>query len=247
MTDIPSPPGLEGHAPEPRAVAAGRGLDWIKEGWASFKRDPGTWLGLVVAYIVINLVLGMIPLVDIVAGLLGLVWIAGFMLGCKAQEDGSGITFSHLFAGFGDRALQLLLAGLIITVVVTVLGLLVLGGSLTELATLEATGIDPATGTPLLSMSLLLRALIFAALTIPVAMAAWFAPALIAIDGLSAVDALKLSVRACLKNVMPFLVYGLIAFGLALFAAIPFGLGFLLLGPVLIAAVYWSYRDIFVH
>jgi uncharacterized membrane protein len=46
---------------------------------------------------------------------------------------------------------------------------------------------------------------------------------------------------------MPFLVYGLIAFGLALIAAIPFGLGFLLLGPVLIAAVYWSYRDIFAH
>jgi uncharacterized membrane protein len=45
---------------------------------------------------------------------------------------------------------------------------------------------------------------------------------------------------------VPFLVYGLITMVLCFFAALPVGLGFLVLGPVLSGSVYASYRDIFV-
>jgi len=60
-----------------------------------------------------------------------------------------------------------------------------------------------------------------------------------------AIDAMKASFAACLTNVMPFLIYGLVVMGLAIAAVIPFGLGFLVLGPILIGSVYASYRDIF--
>ena len=43
------------------------------------------------------------------------------------------------------------------------------------------------------------------------AMLNWFAPALVALRGATAVDAMKASFMSCLRNWVPFLVYGLIA------------------------------------
>jgi len=76
-------------------------------------------------------------------------------------------------------------------------------------------------------------------------MAFWFAPILIAVHNLPPVDAMKASFVACLKNVLPFLVYGVIGMALAVVAAIPFFLGLIVLVPVLVASIYTSYRDIF--
>ena len=56
---------------------------------------------------------------------------------------------------------------------------------------------------------------------------------------------MKASFSACLKNIVPFLVYGVMLFILAVVAMIPFGLGMLVLVPVIIASVYAAYRDVF--
>jgi uncharacterized membrane protein len=74
----------------------------------------------------------------------------------------------------------------------------------------------------------------------------WFAPALVFFNNMSPVEALKASFNACLKNTLPFLVYGLMVMVLLFFAALPVGLGFLVLIPVLAGSIYVSYRDIFV-
>jgi uncharacterized membrane protein len=63
--------------------------------------------------------------------------------------------------------------------------------------------------------------------------------------GQSAAQAMKASFVACLKNIVPFLVYGVLTFLLAILASIPFGLGWLVLGPVLAGSLYAGYRDIF--
>ena len=76
-------------------------------------------------------------------------------------------------------------------------------------------------------------------------MAIWFAPALVFFNNMPPLDALKASFNACLKNILAFLVYGLIVLVLMFFAALPAGLGFLVLIPVLSGSVYASYRDIF--
>jgi uncharacterized membrane protein len=54
-----------------------------------------------------------------------------------------------------------------------------------------------------------------------------------------------MSFHGCLRNVVPFLVYGAIGIVLAILATIPFGLGWFVLAPVTIATVYASYCDIF--
>ena len=64
--------------------------------------------------------------------------------------------------------------------------------------------------------------------------ALWFAPALVVFRHVAPVDAVMASLRAVLKNVLPFLLYGLIQLVLAVAASIPFGLGWLVLLPVML-------------
>jgi uncharacterized membrane protein len=94
-------------------------------------------------------------------------------------------------------------------------------------------------------VAVLLGILFFLLLLLPLIMAIWFAPALVMLGGLSPGAALKASFLGCLRNVVPFLVYGAIGIVLAIVASIPFGLGWLVLGPVTIASIYSSYCDVF--
>jgi len=68
---------------------------------------------------------------------------------------------------------------------------------------------------------------------------------LVMLGGQNAWPAAQDSVAACWINVLPLLVFGLIYLVLAVVAAIPLLLGFLVLGPVTVCAVYASYEEVF--
>ena len=91
----------------------------------------------------------------------------------------------------------------------------------------------------------LLAGLIALALMLPLFMAMWFAPALVVFNERGVLEAMKESFRGCLRNIVPFLVYGLAGLVLSILASIPLALGWLVLGPVLVASIYAAYRDIF--
>ena len=48
-----------------------------------------------------------------------------------------------------------------------------------------------------------------------------------------------------MKNIMPFLVYGIAGFVLSIIASIPLFLGWVIFIPVITASIYISYKDIF--
>jgi uncharacterized membrane protein len=56
---------------------------------------------------------------------------------------------------------------------------------------------------------------------------------------------MKLSFVACLKNMLPFLLYGLIFTVILVVAIIPFGLGLIVAIPVMMTSLYTSYVDVF--
>ncbi len=229
--------------PGGRGVAAGRGWDWIVSGWELFRRQPGTWIGLVVLALIIFIVIGIIPFVGSLAlALLGPVFGAGVVLGCRALEDGGRLEVGHLFAGFRDRMGALIAVGalnLAAQVAIMVVVGVITGASM---LTMMRGGQPDAAG---MSAGMVLAGLIAAALMIPVAMAVWFAPALVVLNGRATVEAMKDSFSGCLKNIVPFLLYGVVLFIAAIVASIPLGLGWLALGPVIAASIYTAYRDIF--
>ena len=63
--------------------------------------------------------------------------------------------------------------------------------------------------------------------------------------GLRPGQAIAQSFRGCLRNIIPFLAYGVILLVLALVASIPLLLGWFVLTPGLIASVHAAFRDIY--
>jgi uncharacterized membrane protein len=80
---------------------------------------------------------------------------------------------------------------------------------------------------------------------IPVAMATWFAPALVVFHNLEAVDALKMSFAASAKNLGPLIVLAIVATVLMMLSVVTLFLGLLVLVPTFIAAHYCAYKQIF--
>jgi uncharacterized membrane protein len=87
--------------------------------------------------------------------------------------------------------------------------------------------------------------LIALALMLLVAMAYWFAPALVVLNGEAPIAALRKSFAASMHNIGAFLLYGIIYIGLAIVASIPMGLGWLVLGPMVVGSCYAGWRTIF--
>ena len=91
----------------------------------------------------------------------------------------------------------------------------------------------------------LIAFLIVLAISFLVAMALFYGVPLVMLAGRYAWPAIQDSITACWINFLPLLVFGLIYFVLGIVAIIPFGLGFLVLGPVTAGAIYASYREVF--
>jgi len=227
-----------------RAVGAGQGWTWIAEGFGLFKKAPGIWIALVVILFVILVVLAFIPLLGAVATFLVVpVFVGGLLLGCRALQGGGELEVAHLFAGFKAHTGNLIVIGALAIAgwIVVMLPVIVIVGAGAFLAALRG----DAAGVAALGGSFMLAWLVALALSIPIYMALWFAPALVVLRGMAPIEAIKESFLGCLKNVLPFLVYSIVLMVLGIVAAIPLGLGWLVLGPTLIASVYTSYRDIY--
>lgn len=239
----------EGGMTGPHGVPAGHGWQWIAGAWGYFKQSPLAWIGAVVVWIVLMMLTSLVPLLGPLAlNLLTPVITAGFMLGAQEQRLGGSFEFRHLFAGFSANPGSLILVGLFylvgIVAVMVVVGMMVGGAAFAMMARAQG-GADPEMAAAMMQGPVLIALLVAMALMIPLIMAYWFAPALVALENVSPFAAMGMSFRACLKNILPFFVYSLIVMVLMIVAMIPLGLGMLVMAPVMLAAMYVSYRDIF--
>jgi uncharacterized membrane protein len=230
--------------PAGRSVDVGRGVEWLKQGWQLFTRNPGIWIAIAVILMVVVIVLSFIPFVGTLAvNFLMPVFAGGILLGCKSQSEGGDIAIDNLFAGFRQNTGNLIMVGvfyLVGVIVITVLVFLIGGGAAFTGGLIgRGPGVGMALGGFFLAM------LVMLALLVPLAMAVWFAPALVVFHGVAPLEAMKASFFACLKNIVPFLVYGVILFVLCIIALIPFGLGMLIMVPVMMGSLYASYVEIF--
>jgi uncharacterized membrane protein len=76
-------------------------------------------------------------------------------------------------------------------------------------------------------------------------MAMQFAPMLVIFGKMAPVPAMKASLRAFLRNMIPLTVYGLLLIPFVILACLPVMLGWLVLLPVIITSLYAIYRDLF--
>ena len=233
--------------PNGRGRPMGHGWRWIVEGWHIFTASPVLWIvTALLDIIIISIVTASVPVVGQLAGIvLTPVLTAGLMIGASEVAAGRPLSIGHLFAGFQQRVGSLVGLGLLsalFTVVVVLIIFFAFGSAVMQL--MMKASVDPAALTRSLGL-LLTIAVVAALLLLPLAMAFYFAPALIAIGGQGPLAAIRMSILACLRNSLPLLVYSLALIVLAILATLPFALGWIVLLPVLIASAYASYRDIF--
>lgn len=247
-----------------RVVSAARGARWLAEGWRMFRAAPLGWLFLVFGYWLVMTMLGLVPLLGLVAAsVLVPAFSVGFMAASRAASQGQPLDMALLFAGFRGRVPAQLVLGVAYSAGLA----LAIGGSMLAddgvLARWLLTGRRPDNEADAEGVLAAIGAA--AALYLPVMMMLWFAPLLVAWHAMAPAKALFYSFFACWLNWRAFCAYALavsfIAFlvpsALLLLLALlsegamrvsPMALMFpllLILLPTLLASFYASYRDVF--
>jgi len=231
-----------------RIASLGAGVAWFSGGWKLFVRAPLMWIISIILVFICVVAVSLVPILgQIAVNLLQPVILAGFMIACHSLERGGEFELDHLLGGFKKEFGNLVIVGLIFLGIAIVIAIVSFTFIAVTVGTAFLTG-DPEQALATLmgsALAALLGVLIMLALLVPLFAAYWFAPVLVVMHGMSPVEAMKASFFACFRNFFSMLVYGIVMIPLAILAAIPFGLGFLVLVPMTIASIYVSYREIF--
>lgn len=233
---------------EPQRLQNRQGWEWIKQGFALFKKAPLLWVVLLLICLAAALALSSIPVLgEPLVSLLMPVILVGLMSGCRSLEQGEELELAHLFIGFQRHTSQLItLGGIALVGQYLIFGLMMMtgGSELVSLLMSSQPDADPSVLAQAFEgagFAVLLGAVLFSLLM----MAMQFAPMLVFFNSIAPVEAMKLSLRAFLYNVGPMLVYVITFTFLAILASLPMMLGWLVLLPLVFTSLYASYCDLF--
>lgn len=246
-------------------LPAARGWSWIADGFRLFRRNPPLLTFLVFGYWFLLVLINLVPMIGWIASSLCMPALSVSVLnGCRAIDRDEQTPVGLLFSGFQRNLGALLTLGglyLAASVCAVAISATVDGGVLMQaMFSGRPDQIEESDGGQMLfalQVALLMM--------VPVLMAFWFAPVLVAWDDCTAGKALFFSIVASVRNWRAFAVYGS---GVAIITAILPGI---LLGmfaavsrsllnvmvvaltlplmfvfvPTLFATFYISYREVF--
>lgn len=232
---------------EPKSVETGRAVAWFGGGWRIFAKNPGMWLLLTILLLVLAIVIGAIPLGGLAVALLAPVVGGGLLYGAAELDAGRPLLLKHFVQGFKDQSRLTPLLGLgAVTLVASALSLLVVAAFVG--GTMAAMDGD-AGGMPMMYLGTggLLAILLVLLVQLAATILIYFAVPLVMFRAAPAMAAMRSSVQACARNVLPLFVFSVIYFVAAIVASMPFALGWLVLLPWSVGMLYCSYVDIYPH
>ena len=242
-----------------RIVDASHGWRWIAEGMLIFRKNPPQWLLLIAVLFVGSRVLFAIPLIGVIAVLVAPNFLAGLAHGAQALEQGKPLRLGYLASGFLKNATQLITIGAISLAgqFLMLMAMLLVGGDgiSTVSKTMAAGAATPETMDAIRAAAprMMMAMIVGIGVALPLILAVWFAPLLVFFDDVKPLPALVLSLWACVKNVLPLLIYGMaVLVPMVILAPLSLAmrqpdLGLWLLAPILVPSLYASYKDLFVH
>jgi uncharacterized membrane protein len=234
-------------------VDPGRGLGWWADAFGLFMRAPWLWLAMALIALLAFVLVSFVPLLgSIVSSLAVPVLAGGWVIAADKIARGQTAEVGDLFACFrrNDLLTPLLVVGallagamLVVFAVAAVLGagaaFGLMSGGWGGGPQHGGSGVLVAAGAGMTAVLLVVTVGLLATAAV------WFAPALVIFHAQPPVNALRASFLAVLKNVLPFLIYGVIQIILAAVASVPLGLGWIVLVPVMGLTMYTSYKDVF--
>ena len=239
------------------------GVSWVRESVALFKTAPRKWLLLALAHIGLFVMLPSMPGLQVFSFISILIWpvfLAFAILLYRNADIKKQQNLSEVFENIKPRLSQLIALGgacLLYVVLVSI----VLSGDIQSLAVLAENKAKMTETEMLVFLQKMLPLLLkFTLLLIPLMMAVWFSPMLIALNNYSVVKALKSSIAGSLQYMVALgaawlvLTLGMVALMLPVViigALVPVLGQILLFGCLLLATAlmlafqYVSYRDVF--
>lgn len=235
---------------EPRAGKASWGVSWITNALALFKDQFLLWIGIGVVYLIIMAVMSAIPIINLVFSIISFVFIGGIIKGADAQAAGKELRFDYLFSAFNTHLKPLIVLFLLyaLTIIIALIPvgiiLIVVAYGLGDVGSVSDVMAAEQIGT--VSIIAHLFILLFAMLIfVFIFMMMWFAPALVVLHNIRPIEAMKMSVKGCLKNILPLFIFSLVGPIVALLVFLfTLGIGLLVLLPIGMITYYTSYRDV---
>jgi len=253
MTKIPAEP--ENPNQTIIQTSAISGVKWVGQSFSLFGKSPAIWIIMLLIYIAISLLFTRIPFLVLLPTFLAPIFNAGFIYGARAVDQQKMLEIDHLFYGFRLQLRGLFRLGILyflINLLIVVLISMFFESIADQQMILEMTKATTTleleqtlVNNPELMAALLKTLLLGVILSVPLVMASWFAPLLVLFHQLPPSRAMLLSIKACNKNMLAFLIYGVLMLPILLLAIMPFGLGLLIILPVIFISQYCSYKSIF--
>ena len=236
VMQVESPPPVL--LPEPRQLPASAGIDWIQQAWLIFKQRPGIWMAMLLTILAISFLFTLMPLVGNIAfHFLTMLFLGGWIISCDIWIRSGRLEFKSLFSGFTHKFKELGLLGLIYLCITFMMGLT----AALLLAPFEQ--INNPTELPNALLPVFMLSVV--GFSILLLMCSWFSTQLVVLHDISPLQAIRMSFKGCLKNLLPLLSF-IFLFGILFFvlSIITLGLGLLVLLPLYYLVYYSSYRDV---
>ena len=230
----------------PRRVPARAGFEWVTGAFRLFLKSPLMLSAATAIFLGALLAMQFIPyagaaLTEIITPMI----VAGFMRAFRVIDEGNDPELPQFAAGFRSQALPLAMVGAIYLAILIGIVWLMKSMGLDYEAMLQAMqkGASPEQlSVELQDKGVLL--LLGLALVIPAVAATWYAPALVLFGNARPLQAMGLSLKACIKNWLPLLVNGIALIPIFLLALIPV-VGMLVAVPVMLGTAYLGYQAMF--
>ncbi len=219
---------------EAKIVEVERGWGWFMDGWELFLKNPLIWALMILIVGLTMLLLSYVPILDVLGnGILGTMFAGGLIYSASQLDEDGNLEIQHLFQAFRDtsRTGPMLILGSIALIASLMMGVVVkglIGGMNFQFSASTIFGVVLL----LLVVALLVSLLFYA---IPQVMLQDRAP----------IDAIQSSIIESIRNWQPLAVFVLICLALSFIAALPVGLGFIILGPIAVGAWYQNYKELY--
>jgi hypothetical protein len=224
-------------------VPASRGVAWLRDAFRIFRQAPAIWIALCAAWIALWFSLLVLPFIGpVLANLLQPVFFGSFAIAAWKQSAGERVTMGDLFSGFRRNVRSLVNIGILMMVAQVSSSFLMRALGLPTWPDEEP--FEVVAYVEMLRPHLWILATGFALMAVASG-ALWFAPQLIVFHGMSTSHAIRWSVYAALSNIGAMSVYGAVLVLALTLAWVPFGIGLIVMVPLMAISTYTGYRDVF--
>lgn len=219
---------------EAKSVELERGWGWFIDGWTYFMKSPAVWIIMTLVFTLIMLLLSYVPILGVLGGgLLGTMLAGGLIYSASQLDEDGSLEVPHLFQAFLDasRTGPMLILGSIALIASLIMGVVVKG---------MIGGIDSQFGASTVFGVMLLLLVVAVLVSL-----LFYAIPQVMLQDRTPIDAIQSSIVESVRNWQPLGVFVLICLVLGFIAAIPIGLGFLILGPIAVGGWYQNYKELY--